>query len=251
MAIADADRDRVEAMLRSFPHLQTRLRNLRGTVRRFKKKIANEEYSLQAVDYRLISVGKTGRVSQRQEEWVDRHLDRFPDLLRMVNELEQLESEVEEVLTTIKELYVADQVQYRFMVLYYFRNGSMVDVCGELGVSRKRGEEICTKVLEHFLFREAMYGIPEVPEQRQLSREKKMETVKRLAEEVTEDGERKYSTRDIEDITGIPKSTVDRYIDELSQMGQLNLPDRVKGRDGKSRATTKPSGDPPRQGPSL
>lgn len=82
---------------------------------------------------------------------------------------------------------------------------------------------------------------------RHLSREKKMGVVKQLAEEVTEDGDRKYSTRDIADITGIPKSTVSDYFHELSELGQLNLPDKVQGKDGKSRPSTKPKREAPEQ----
>lgn len=53
------------------------------------------------------------------------------------------------------------------------------------------------------------------------------------------------STRRMADITGLSKSTVHRDIGELSQMGQLDRPERVQGADGKSRPATMPERETP------
>lgn len=53
------------------------------------------------------------------------------------------------------------------------------------------------------------------------------------------------STRRMADVLGLSKSTVHRDIGELSQMGQLDRPERVEGADGKSRPATMPERTPP------
>jgi ParB-like chromosome segregation protein Spo0J len=56
------------------------------------------------------------------------------------------------------------------------------------------------------------------------------------------------SIRGIADMTGVPKSTVARQVDQLSQLGQLEQPERVTSLDGRERPATRPA--TPTPGPS-
>lgn len=72
---------------------------------------------------------------------------------------------------------------------------------------------------------------------RQWGRESRQETAGRLRE-------RGWSYRRIAGVLGVGKSTVERWINELSQTGQLDQPEKVEGADGKSRPAKKPTPRP-------
>lgn len=71
-------------------------------------------------------------------------------------------------------------------------------------------------------------------DRRQLTEDQRREVVRALREQG-------HSVRAIAGALGVGKSTVDRDVDELSQAGQLDQPDRVRSLDGKSRPATRPA----------
>ena len=66
---------------------------------------------------------------------------------------------------------------------------------------------------------------------RQLTANQRQGVIKNLRE-------KGHSFRAIADMTGIPKSTVQRDADELAKSGQLEQPEKVQGKDGRERPAT-------------
>lgn len=66
--------------------------------------------------------------------------------------------------------------------------------------------------------------------------------VKLLAEARDDEG-LGMSTRDIAAAVGVAKATVDRDVGALAQMGHLDRPDDVRGKDGKAQPSSRPKAD--------
>ncbi|MDP8932201.1 MAG: ParB/RepB/Spo0J family partition protein [Actinomycetota bacterium] len=75
--------------------------------------------------------------------------------------------------------------------------------------------------------------VREIQARRHLGPQKRRELIAQLREEG-------MSVRQIAEKTGVAKSTVADDVKQVSETGQLNQPDRITGRDGRSRPATQP-----------
>jgi DNA-directed RNA polymerase specialized sigma24 family protein len=96
-------KERIEKELKNYPLLKSRIKI------KTNKIAYQEDYSAKAVDYSKIPGGETNSIYSDVESFVQRKLDRYPDLLELILKKEKIEAALESLNYKEKRL-----VRYKY-----------------------------------------------------------------------------------------------------------------------------------------